>query len=279
MATASPSGNMPMSPESPPGTLAALQKRFSDHIRDPEHSPAPEGIEDRRMAIYRRLFYNNLSSLFGKNFATARRIVPDRDWQRLIRAFMIEHRPTTPLFPEIGREFVRFLADHPEHYTDWPWLAELCHWQFQLTSVRNDEVEPTGIDADPEGDPMTGHPVVNPTLRMAQYHWPVHTIKVGRLPKSGQPAGQSTGKPLILAVFRKPDDKLGRMKINAGTARMLEIVQENPGLDGLKCLELLAREAAHPDPAQLIGHGRNLLASLIDARVLLGTSPTKSTGR
>ena len=30
-----------------------LQYRFTAHIRDPQNNPAPEGIEDRRLAIYR----------------------------------------------------------------------------------------------------------------------------------------------------------------------------------------------------------------------------------
>jgi len=254
-----------VSPDSPPETVAALQKRFSDHIRDPDRNPAPEGIEDRRMAIYRRLFFNNLSSLFGKNFATARKIIPDPEWNELIRAFMVEHRPTTPLFPEIGREFVRFLLEHPEHYQQqWPWLAELCHWQFQLTSVRNDEADPASVAADPKGDLMTGHPVVNPTLRMAQYQWPVHTIRVDRLPESEQPG--------VLAAFRRPDDTLGRMKINVMTARLIELLQENADCNGHDCLELLAREAGQTDPASLATYGQQLLGSLRDNKLVLGTT-------
>ena len=36
------------------------QYAFAAHIRDPENNPAPSGVEDRRMAIYRELFFNNL---------------------------------------------------------------------------------------------------------------------------------------------------------------------------------------------------------------------------
>ncbi len=248
----------------PPEALAALQKRFSDYIRDPENSPAPDGIEDRRLAIYRRLFSNNLSSLFGKNFPIARKIVPDDRWRQLIRAFMVEHRPTTPLFPEIGREFVRFLADHPEHYPEWPWLAEICHWQFLATSVRNDEAELSETGADTDGDLFSGHPVVNPTLRLAQYQWPVHEIRADRIPEAP--------KAVILAIFRKPDDKLGRMQINAVTGRLLELLQDNPGTSGQLCLKGLAGEIGHADPAAMIGHGVLILESLARKSVLLGTA-------
>jgi len=253
----------------PPEELAALQKRFSDHIRDPENNPAPEGIEDRRLAIYRRLFSNNLSSLFGKNFPIARKIVPDARWRELIRAFMVEHRPTTPLFPEIGREFVRFLADHPEQYPEWPWLAELCHWQFMATCVRNDESELSDAGADPEGDLLGDHPEVNPTLRLAQYEWPVHTIRANRMPDAP--------KTVILAIFRKRNDKLGRMQINAITGRLLELLQENAAASGHLCLKQLAEEIGHTEPDAMIEQGRQLLESLRGKSLVLGTSAARTT--
>ncbi len=39
-----------------PEALARLQEEFAAHIRDPQNMAAPEGIEDRRMGIYRDLF-------------------------------------------------------------------------------------------------------------------------------------------------------------------------------------------------------------------------------
>lgn len=253
----------------PPEALAALQKRFADHIRDPDNNPAPEGIEDRRLAIYRRLFLNNLSSLFGKNFPIARKTVPDDRWRAMIRAFMVEHRPTTPLFPEIGREFVRFLGDHPEHYEEWPWLAEICHWQFLATGVRNDEAEPARVSADPDGDLMAGHPVVNPTLRLAQYRWPVHEIRAETPPIEP--------KQVVLAVFRKPDDRIGRMQINAATGRLLELLQEDSNISGRLCLERLAGEIGHADPAAMVEHGAQILDSLLRKAALLGAAPRQAT--
>jgi len=40
------------------------QYAFAAHLRDPDNVPAPEGIEERRMAVYRELFFNNLFSRF-----------------------------------------------------------------------------------------------------------------------------------------------------------------------------------------------------------------------
>jgi len=250
--------------DKPPARLAEIQRRFANHIRDPEGQAAPCEIEDRRMAIYRRLFFNNLSGLFGKNFATARKLLPDEDWNRLIRAFLIEHRATTPLFPEIGREFVRFLADHPEHHAErWPWLAELCHWRFLITSVRNDDAEPAAIAVKPDRDLMAGRPLLNPTLRLAQYQWPVHRIRRGHVPEHPDAA--------LLAVWRQRDDRIGRLQINPVTARLLERLQANVSASGLFILTELADEMAHPKPEAMLEHGRMLLESLCARDVVLGS--------
>lgn len=249
----------------PPERLAALQKRFADHIRDPETHPAPEGVEARRLAIYRRLFFNNVSNLFEKNFTIVRRIVPDERWRELIRAFLSEHRSTTPLFPEIGREFVRFLAERPGAHAEWPWLAELAHWQFLNTSVRNDERDPTGVDVDADVDLIEGRPVVNPTLQLAAYHWPVQLIRADR----AAPEARDT----VIAVWRSPDDRLGRLVINAVTGRLLELMRDNVELSGRQLLEQVAAELEHPDPSVLVEHGRALIDDLRRRGALLGARP------
>lgn len=256
-------GDRLMAAERAPERLAALQRRFADHIRDPQRCPAPEGIEERRLAIYRRLFFNNLSSLFGNNFASAKRLLPEADWQRLIRAFLVEHRARTPLFPEIGGEFVQFLAEHPEHYSErWPWLAELCHWRFLITTVRNHKAEPADCAAEPQADLLATRPQLNPTLALGAYRWPVHTIREGALPQHEAPC--------LLAAWRRRDDGIGRLQINAVTARLLELLQEHPDQNGLMLLKGLAEELNHPAPETLVEHGRRLLQDLCQRELVLG---------
>ena len=63
-----------------PAPFQALQYRFAAHLRDPEHQPAPEGLEDRRLKIYRELFYNNVEDFLQTAFPVLRRITePDLD--------------------------------------------------------------------------------------------------------------------------------------------------------------------------------------------------------
>ena len=85
------------------------QYEFAAHIRDPEHAPVPVDVEDRRMGIYRELFYNNVESFLSGTFPVLRRILNDSRWHALVRDFFARHHSRTPLFLEIPREFLNWL--------------------------------------------------------------------------------------------------------------------------------------------------------------------------
>ena len=90
------------------------QYAFAAHIRDPQGVPAPEGIEDRRMAIYRELFFNNLKSLLTNMFPVLTKLHSDQHWRRLVRKFMQRHQAKTPYFLQLPAEFLDFLQNEYE---------------------------------------------------------------------------------------------------------------------------------------------------------------------
>ena len=73
---------------------------------DYAHAPA---YFQEALQIYRELFYNNVENLLGNNFPVIRALRGDAAWHALVRDFYREHRCHTPLFPELGREFLRYL--------------------------------------------------------------------------------------------------------------------------------------------------------------------------
>ena len=97
--------------ENRPENLRSLQTTFAAHIRDPENHVAPADVEDRRMNIYRQLFFNNINKFLASNFPVLRNLYDNEAWQQLVRDFYIEHRCQTPLFPEMPKEFLRYLQD------------------------------------------------------------------------------------------------------------------------------------------------------------------------
>src|SRR5690606_20077820 len=128
-------------PERLDDALAGCQDAFAAHIRHPEGHPPPAGIDPDRMRVYRELFFNNVARLLAGNFPVIRRIHGER-WQALVRDFYRGHGCRTPLFPEIPREFLRWLAAGQGRQ---PWLAELAHYEWvelalQVSEARLDDV-------------------------------------------------------------------------------------------------------------------------------------------
>jgi len=101
------------------------QLAFAAHIRDPEHVPAPVGVEDRRMAIYRELFFNNLRNLLSNMFPVLNKLHAKENWEELIRLFMQHHRADTPYFLQLPEDFLSFLQNEYEFQdNDFPCLIE-----------------------------------------------------------------------------------------------------------------------------------------------------------
>ena len=243
-----------------------IQRRFAAHLRDPQRHPAPEGIEERRLAIYRNLFFNNINSFLEKGFPVLRALYADADWRRLVRTFFEAHASTSPYFLHIPREFVSFLAEeYQPGEGDPPFLAELAHyeWMEVVIETRQDS-RPTG-NLRPDGDLLRGVPCLSPLHAVLQYRWPVHRIGPDHRPDT--PPEQ----PVWLLIYRDQDERVAFMEINAVTARLLALIEAHPSLSGARVLALLAEEMAHPDPKVVHDFGADLLEGLRQRGLILGT--------
>lgn len=242
-----------------------LQYAFAAHIRDPGRNPRPEGVEDRRMAIYRDLFFNNISQLLAGTFPVLRKILDDGHWDGLIREFLVRHRARTPLFLEVPREFLQFLEEEREDPADPPFLVELAHYEWVELALQVDEAEPDLSVVDREGDLMAGRPVISPLAWPLAYSFPVHRIAPDFQP--GEP-GES---PTFLVVYRDLEDRVQFLEVNAATARMLELLSANAEEHGEAILRRIAAEMEHPDPGTVVRGGAEILEDLRKRSVILGT--------
>ncbi len=245
------------------------QYAFAAHIRDPKNVPAPAGIEDRRMGIYRKLFFNNLYNLLGTMFPVLRKIHKDEQWRFLIRQFMVHHHAATPYFLQLPEEFefLGFLQDTYEpRADDFPFLAELAHYEYAelALSVATDENDLEGVD--PDGDLLANVPVKSVLAWAYAYRYAVHRISPEFLP--GEPEAQ----PVYLAVFRRSNDKVRFLELNAVTAALLDAVDNNEdGKTGEALLRDLATTIHYPDVDALIGHGADALKEMRQLEILTGT--------
>jgi uncharacterized protein len=243
------------------------QFAFAAHIRNPDVNPAPAGIEDRRMAVYRELFFNNLYKLISNTFPVLCKLYRPDQWRALIREFMVLHEAQTPYFLEIPREFLAFLEhEHVAADDDYPFLVELAHyeWAELALSVAEDQDDMSCVDR--RGDLLKAIPVTSVLAWSLSYRFPVHRISPTFIPT--QPGAQ----PTCLTMWRKPDDELGFMELNPVTARLLDSVASNPErLTGQELLRNLAEELHYADPEAFLLHGASALSELRDKGIILGT--------
>jgi hypothetical protein len=242
------------------------QLAFAAHIRDPANHLLPPDVEDRRMAIYRELVFNNVASLLSTNFPITREILDGQRWEGLVRAFFIQHRCTTPLFHELGQELLTYLQEARAGDLKLPpFLLELAHYEWVELALDISDEEPDPSLADPNGDLMAGVPVVSPLAWNLSYRFPVHRIGPGNQPEA-PPA-----EPTHLVVYRTRDGRVEFLEINAVTQRLLQLLKEDPAPTGLGAVTRIAEELRHPRPEHVIEAGRGLLGDLRRRGILLGT--------
>ena len=243
-----------------------IQYQFTRHIRDPHNAPAPEDIEDRRMAIYRDLLYRNVESFLANSFPVLRKVLKDDEWHSLMRGYFKNHRARTPLFPRMPQEFLRYLQDNAETVAGaYPFLPELAHYEWVEMALSMDACEIRQDGINPDGDLLSGVPVLNELSWSLACEYPVHRIGPDCLPEA-KPA-----QPVCLFVYRDRQDKVRFIELNPLAARLVDCLKENErGKTGRGILTEIAAEIAHPDPEAVISGGRSVLEDMREKQVILG---------
>ncbi|RPE77030.1 HvfC family RiPP maturation protein [Vulcaniibacterium tengchongense] len=243
---------MPDAPE----RLRAQQLELTRHLRDPANAPAPAGVEERRLAVYRELLFNNIEGLLAGNFPVIRRLLGE-EWPALARAFYRDHRCRTPLFPEIAREFLRYLEGREDLRP--PFLAELAHYEWVELALQIAEAAPP---RDGACDPLEGVPRRSPLAWPLAYRWPVHRIGPDYRPDAPPQA------PTLLLARRQADGAVRFSELSPLAFRLLERLDQAPASSGREQLLALAREAGIEAGAGYLAQGSALLRQMREAGVI-----------
>jgi len=237
-----------------------MQLTMARYLRDPGESPAPAGVEPRRLQIYQDLVYNNIEGFISGGFPVLRSLYADADWHALVRAFVRNHRCHTPYFLGISQEFLRFLLeDYQPRDCDPPFLAELAHYEWvELALDTSVQVLPEH----PAASDIPGSIVrLSPLAWLLQYRYPVH-----RIGRCFQP--REAGEPVYLVVYRDRADQVRFLALNATTARLLELVRDNRTDTAMALLKRLAAELGAPD-ASFLDFGVQQLREFVTLSVVL----------
>jgi len=243
------------------------QYAFTSHIRDPENIAVPEGLEARRIKIYSDLFYNNVEGFISSSFPVLKSLYDEADWHALVRDYFKNHENHTPYFLELSQEFIDYLQNEREaNDNDFPFMLELAHYEWVELALSIDETDIDTSTINAGGDLLDGHPVISPLAWPLSYSFEVHKISEDYIPT--QPSAQATH----LIVYRDTEDEVCFMEINAVTARLLYLLNEDASLTGKTALLKIAEELQHPQPEAVINGGLDTLNELKDRNIILGVS-------
>lgn len=248
------------------------QYEFAAHIRDPESNPRPADVESRRMKIYNELFFNNVEDFISNTYPVLKEITPENEWNEMIRDYFSCHLSHTPLFPEMPREFLKYLETERNNENDPDFIKELAHYEWiELALMTSDLDESINWDEiDTNGDLLNGQPVISPLAWPLTYQYPVQQISADFIPET--PSDQ----PVYLLIYRDNKDKVHFMELNPVTALLIQLINEDSNLTSKQMLENIAEQMNHPDPGVVIDGGYQIIQDLKNRNVILGVS--KSPG-
>ena len=250
--------------------LREQQFAFAAHLRDPARTRRrPPGIEDRRLTIYRDLFFNNIEGLLAGNFPVIRKTLGDERWRALVREFYASTAATRRCSPKSGASSSASCecdARAPDA------AIRLAGANWRITNGWNWRCRsptPTSPPHDPHGDLLAGVPVLSPLAWPLAYAWPVHAHRPGITSPTRRPERRPC---CCCAATRDGDVRFA--ELSPLVFRLLELIDAQRDATAAAALAATARHRSRRSPTPPpSSRGHAMLARLHAEGVLLGTVP------
>jgi hypothetical protein len=236
------------------------QLAFIQHLKNPLVNPFDDGIEDRRLKIYRELFFNNILGFLSSGFPVLESLYSEQQWKVLARKFFSQHECRSPYFIDISKEFVEFLSNEYELIESDPvFMRELAHYEWlELDlSVRKSNQTTKVWD---------GHSPVNQVqmsdlASLVSYHYPVHQVSTDFYPTEAS-------EVVYLVIYRDSTDEVNFTLVNGVTAHLLNTVLQQ-GVTSIESLSQVMIEAMPQlESQQIIESIQQVLQQLLHQEIL-----------
>ena len=242
------------------------QYAFAAHIRNPELNPRPADVEQRRMDIYAELFFNNVEDFLANTYPVVKEIMGEDGWLEMMRDYFTRHKSHTPLFPEMPREFLKYLETERNNPADPPFLKELAHYEWvELALMTSDSDQDINWDQiDKEAELLNNKPVMSPLAWPLTYQYPVQNIGPDFQPQ------EAAQQPSYILVYRDNEDKVHFMELNPVTALLVQLINEDNNLTTQQMLDVVAEQLQHPEPEVVVNGGMQIIQDLKQRNIILG---------
>lgn len=245
-----------------------IQAAMAKYLRDPDGVPTPEGIEERRLKIYRELIFNNIEGFISGGFPVLRELYDDQSWSKLIRQFIKHHQSHSPYFLQISEEFLQFLQNEfVASEADPAFLLELAHYEWvELALDVSSEVLPSNAVPVAEIDDIPAETLLNLQFGLSPLAWPLsYQFPVHQISVDNQPSAASE-LPTFIVAYRQ-DENVKFLEVNGATVRLLTLMSENTNNKLGELLEILAEELQQALSAEFIDFGIKLVIDMLHKKI------------
>ncbi|GGY77031.1 DUF2063 domain-containing protein [Cellvibrio zantedeschiae] len=212
------------------------QLAFTEYLRGNTSGDSANDKKSRQEEIYRDLIYKNISQCISDVFQTTKSIIPESEWEAMIREFIKIHPSHTPYFLEICQEFLAYFVNTRKlQPTDYPFIIELMHFEWIQLAIDIADLslpETTCIPEPAESSLWNASPFVVGLT----YSYPVHIIDKDYLPI------EQTAQPTYLLVHRKRNDDLEILETDGLSLRIIQLLQAHEKINYSQIFQLLAEE-------------------------------------
>lgn len=226
-----------------------LQQQLTAFVRDPIqgcYAPAGEKpIEERRLRAYGELFFNNFDDCFRRIFPVCVSILGQSRWTELVREFVVKHRASTPLFHEIGEEFVSFLnTDFSPKESDPDFLLELAHYEWIELALLTSPLTPFSDSVMASAAEMAEVANLDRRYQLSQlawplaYQWPVHELSADYRPT--EIPAQATTLLIYRHTVEAYKDEVSFMQLSPLLYQWLCLIEENDNLTAREAFRQVA---------------------------------------
>jgi hypothetical protein len=244
----------------PDQDFKTLQQTLTSHIRS-QDAVSISGVEDRRLNIYRELFYNNIESFVSGTFPVLKECLSAGTWDRLVRAFFMRHQCDTPYFLEISEEFLQFLQEHTDPSIALPDYAySLAHWEWMelFADAFVEKQMPAKCSIDLQADVLT----TEECAWLQAYEYPVHAI---------EPGEEVEPKATFLLIYRDTHMSVCFIELTPLSYLLFESLQNNSNQTIEQMVQNIA--ASHNMPvAQLLPGALDTIGSWVDLKLIKSLS-------
>lgn len=237
-----------------------IQRDFIAHLKDPDQHAFDYGIEDRRMGIYRELFFNNIKGFLDSGFPVLSSLYSEHQWIELVRNFFVNYQCRSPFFIDISKEFVEFLSnEYRLRDSDPSFLQELAHYEWlELdVSVRKGTL--------PQLSSNTEFPdeiAMSPLAELVSYQYPVHQVSEHFQPE--QPS-----EPVFIVVYRDADDIVQFTLLNQASAYLLNQIQQHEAISVATVKSNMCQAMPHLASQQVIQGTHQTLQQFLSQQILV----------